>query len=271
MPVKKLIKTALYNALRFSGYLNLRNLYLRTRGKTWCAVLLYHRVDPELQNDPIDINIHPEKFRQQIEIFAKRYNVLTVAEMLGYLNNNKPFPPNSICITFDDSYKSIYDHAIPVLKEFNLPACFFLNDGYLGTERTYPWDNELEAKQAMMSWDEARDILSSGFEVGVHTTNHLDLGTLDKEKAETEIYKSRQVLEHELEGSFSFFSIPFGKKENFTDETISIIKAGDFSCNFSAYGGFVDSGSDIYNLLRIPFSDDYWSVNELCADIDRVF
>ena len=68
---------------------------------------------------------------------------------------------------------------------------FFINDGYLETGRTYPWGNVLDSKQAMMSWNEVKDIMDSGFEIGVHTTNHLDLATLDKEQAENEIYGSR--------------------------------------------------------------------------------
>lgn len=269
--MKKIIKALLYNTLRFSGFLAIRDWYLSERGKTWCTVLLYHKVDPDLELDPSDINIHPKIFQKQMNVFADRYNVISVAELLEYVTRKRSFPPRTVCITFDDSYRSIYEHALPILIESNLPACFFINDGYLDSDRTYPWDEDLNRKQKMMSWTDAKEVMDSGFEIGVHTTNHLDLAILGKDRAQKEINGSQEILNRELGVNINYFSIPFGGKENYTQETIDIVKDGDFNCCFSAYGGFVDSQSDIYNLERMSFSNDYWSISEFLADIDRVF
>lgn len=270
MSFKKNLKALIYNALNYSGYLYMRDKYLYSRGNTWCTILLYHRVDENIPNDPVDINISPNDFSKQVEAFSKYYNVITIAQILEHLNDSKPFPPKTICITFDDSYESIYRNAIPVLKQYKVPACFFVNDGYLATTRTYPWDEEIEYEQPMMSWEQVKTIIDEGFEVGVHTTNHFDLGACDTKTATEEIAGSMKALEQGLGLDLPYFSIPFGRKINYKPETIEIIKANGFSCSFSAYGGCVTSGSDPYHLERMPFSSDYISITELRADIDQV-
>ena len=270
LPVK-LIKEVMYFILRYSGYLKLRDRYLYMKGKTWCTILLYHRVDENIENDPVDINISPDEFRKHIEVFSRNYHVISVADLIEYLQEGRSFPPKTICITFDDSYESIFRNAVPILKEHEVPACFFINDGYLDRDRTYPWDEIIEYRQPMMSSEQVRELADDGFEIGVHTTNHKDLGNCDYDTAHIEIAGSRKELERILGKDLGFFSIPFGRKSSFTSETISIVKESGFVCCFSAYGGYVDSDSDMFNLERLPYSDDYSSIVELRSDIDRVF
>lgn len=271
MTLKKIIKWFIYNALNYSGYLKLRDKYLFASGKTWCTILLYHRVDENIDNDPIDINISPEDFRKQIKTFARAYNVISIAQLLEHIKNKEPFPPKTICITFDDSYESIYRNALPILKEYKVPASFFINDGYLDINRTYPWDEAIEYIQPMMSWEQVRDIIDDGFEIGVHTTNHIDLGKCNYDTAKSEICGSRAALENVLGLMLPYFSIPFGRRDSYTPETIEIVKDNDFSCCFSAYGGCVTLDSDLYNLERMPCSNDYSSIAELRADLDQIF
>jgi peptidoglycan/xylan/chitin deacetylase (PgdA/CDA1 family) len=271
MKINKLIKEIIYILLKYSAGLYLRNLYLDLLGKTWCSVILYHRVDPTLSFDPIDINIHPHEFKRQMLHLKKSYNVISVAELLDTINNKGKFKPKTVCITFDDSYRSIYEFAFPILKELDLPACFFINDGFLSSEREYPWDEVLDRNQDMMSWEEVHEMLDQNFEIGVHTTNHPDLAKLEKTEATAEIYGSKRMLEQHLGVKLDYFSIPTGGKNNYTQETIEIVKASGFTCCFTAYGGFVRETSDVFQLERMSYSSDYWSVNEFCADLDRLF
>jgi len=268
---KKDVKQLIYNILNYSGYLKARDKYLYARGKTWCTILLYHRVDENIKEDPIDINISPEEFREHIKVFSRHYNVITVARILEHLKENKPFPPKTICISFDDSYESIYRNAVPILKEYDVPACFFINEGYLEIDRTYPWDEVIEYNQPMMSWAQVKNIIDDGFEVGVHTTNHKDLGKCDYDTAREEIVGSREALEKGLGLALPYFSIPFGWHDNFKPETIDIVKKSGFSCCITAYGGCVELGSDPFNLQRMLYSSDYSSTEEFQADIDQVF
>lgn len=94
------------------------------------CILNYHRIlekaDSLLDSDP-DI----DTFRWQMELLAKCFNVMPLHDALLALDAQR-VPPNAVCITFDDGYRSTHDLALPVLKEFKLPATVFVTSGYVG-------------------------------------------------------------------------------------------------------------------------------------------
>ena len=57
--------------------------------------------------------------------FLGRENILSPEEYLFKLNSNK-LNKKEICLTFDDSLKSQYDVALPILDDFNLKAFWFV-------------------------------------------------------------------------------------------------------------------------------------------------
>jgi peptidoglycan/xylan/chitin deacetylase (PgdA/CDA1 family) len=116
-----------------------------TRGDRLCVVN-YHRIlrasDPMLESEP-DV----ATFRWQMALLARCFNVLPLHEALVTLDAGK-LPPRAICITFDDGYRSVHDLALPVLKEFGLPATVFVTSGYIG-ERNMWNDRIIEAVQSL--------------------------------------------------------------------------------------------------------------------------
>lgn len=53
--------------------------------------------------------------------------------------NGKPVPDNAVLVTFDDSYKSIYEYAHPILKELGIPAVNFI----ITQDLTQPFSGKL--------------------------------------------------------------------------------------------------------------------------------
>lgn len=104
------------------------------RGGGVC-ILNYHRVlpaaDPLLEYDP-DITT----FRWQIELLARYFKVLPLHAAVDALAHDK-VPPRAVCITFDDGYASTHDLALPVLREFGLPATVFVTSGYIGHDNMW--------------------------------------------------------------------------------------------------------------------------------------
>lgn len=101
----------------------------RPRGNRVCIVN-YHRIleaaDPLLVSDP-DV----ATFRWQMKVLADCFNVLTLDAALAGLASGK-LPPRAVCITFDDGYRSTHDLALPILRQFNLPATVFVATGFVG-------------------------------------------------------------------------------------------------------------------------------------------
>ena len=80
----------------------------------------------------------------------------------------KPMPDRLVVLTFDDSSKSHFTVARPLLKEYGFGATFFITEGF----------DFKENKRDYMTWDEIRQLHEDGFEIGNHTRDHL--GITDK-------------------------------------------------------------------------------------------
>ncbi|WP_443134936.1 polysaccharide deacetylase family protein [Halorhodospira sp. M38] len=93
------------------------------------SILVYHRVLPSA--DPLR-PYDPEvaAFRSQMELVSTLFQVLPLAEAVRRLRADR-LPPRALCITFDDGYADNCEVALPILRELELPATFFIAVGYL--------------------------------------------------------------------------------------------------------------------------------------------
>lgn len=110
------------------------------------CVVNYHRVlaqhEPLLASEP-DL----PTFRWQMELLARCFNVLPLHEAVTRLAAGT-LPPRAVCITFDDGYRSVHDLALPVLREFGLPATVFVTSGHVGEGSMWN-DRIIEAVQTL--------------------------------------------------------------------------------------------------------------------------
>lgn len=77
----------------------------------------------------------------------------------------QPIPDRLVVLTFDDSAKSHFTVARPLLKEYGFGATFFITEGFDF------WEN----KRDYMTWEEIRQLHEDGFEIGNHTRDHLGI------------------------------------------------------------------------------------------------
>ncbi|VXC20619.1 polysaccharide deacetylase family protein [Massilia sp. 9I] len=128
---------------------------IRTLGKVLSAVLAanrfcvvnYHRVLP-IHNPLLAAEPDVATFSWQMEVLARCFHVLPLREALARLDAGQPLPARSVCITFDDGYRSIHDLALPVLRRFGLPATVFVTSGHV--DKGNMWnDRIIEAVQML--------------------------------------------------------------------------------------------------------------------------
>ena len=127
-------------------------------------------------------------------------------------------PPTSrtVAVTFDDGYRSVLTHALPVLKRLGLPGTVFVPTDFVGRDEPMSWpgiddwiggpyENELLG----MSWDELGALHDAGWEIGSHTCSHPRLSRLDDAALLRELRDSRAVCEARL-GSCRTLALPYG-------------------------------------------------------------
>lgn len=114
--------------------------------KARLCIVNYHRIleesDPLLENEP-DV----ATFREHMKMLADCFQVLSMSDALSALQQNR-LPPRAVCITFDDGYRSAHDLALPILREFGLPATVFVTTGYIDGDENMWNDRIVDAVRA---------------------------------------------------------------------------------------------------------------------------
>ena len=73
-----------------------------------------------------------------------------------------------------------------------------------------------------MNWQQARQLVDAGFEVGAHTVNHAILSRLPQAQAESEILQSRDAVTAGTGRCCPVFCYPNGKPEDYNEAVIDI-------------------------------------------------
>lgn len=236
------------------GQIMYRTGAYRSRLADRAVIVLFHRVDDRLEGDPISCT--EAEFRGFCAFFKRYFNVISFGELLDKIDTGRPVG-GDLVITFDDGYRDNRITAAPILKEFGLPACFYIATGYIGTERVPWWDEKLAFRPEWMSWDEVRELGELGFELGAHTVNHVDLGSVSNEVAYREINESRARLAEEVGRPVDLFSYPYGRVYQITEDARQMVRDAGFTCCVSAFGGYVTGREDLFELRRTPISPWY--------------
>ncbi len=105
------------------------------RNTSLCHIFLYHRINDD--HDPFLRSESTEDFRAQMKHLARHFSFVSLDDIAAGKINEKE-ARYAVAITFDDGYRDNFTHALPILKEFRIPATIFLATGFIGTGEM-PW------------------------------------------------------------------------------------------------------------------------------------
>jgi peptidoglycan/xylan/chitin deacetylase (PgdA/CDA1 family) len=140
---------ALYKvALRGYYYSGAAALHLGLgRGQRTCTILLYHGVSdaPDRDEELFDGRfVTTAAFRRQMRFLVRHFDVMSLREAVDQVESGTPFRRRSAVVTFDDGYRNNFDVAHPVLREFGVPATYFVATDFIGGVRRPWWDRVQE-------------------------------------------------------------------------------------------------------------------------------
>jgi peptidoglycan/xylan/chitin deacetylase (PgdA/CDA1 family) len=120
---------------------------IRTGRSLWSkslTVINYHRIDdPYRKNfDSFKPNVSatPQDFNRQMDYLSKWFNVISMQDVLQWLDGQKELPSYAALITFDDGYLDNYTLAYPILRAHQFSALIFLTTEHIGTDNPFYWD-----------------------------------------------------------------------------------------------------------------------------------
>ena len=99
------------------------------------VVLCYHRIGTN--GIPLFSDLPPSIFEAQMRYVRRRYRVLSLDDLCEEIE--KPSrKEDAVAVTFDDGYRDLYFHALPVLRKYQIPATIFLPVASIETGQV-PW------------------------------------------------------------------------------------------------------------------------------------
>ena len=120
-------------------------------------------------------------------------------------------------VTFDDGFRSVRN-ALPVLVRLAVPSTVFVCSAYADEGRLFDKvpggtagidSSELET----FDWDDLRELVRLGIEIGSHSQAHPHLTTLSDAELKRELKLSRERIEDMLGRPCRFLAYPYGDSD----------------------------------------------------------
>lgn len=262
MERKRRLKLGLANIAASINYFKVVP-FMRAMAKPGCVAILYHECNREL-------------FERHVRFLKAHYNIISLEELVDAIKKKSLLPKNSVVITFDDGYKSLYTDIFPVVKEYGVPVTIYLTTGTIGTKKDFWWgvaerlEKDVEALKKLpheerarllesgkqeggnpiaLNWDEIREMDKCEWvEFGSHTLTHPILTTQDANSSSREIRESKKIISEKLGHPVKSFSYPNG---DFEESHVEEVKKAGYTSAITVVPGLNTASTDRFRLRRV--------------------
>jgi len=171
-------------------------------------ILCYHKI--ERRRELGVTRLSPTRFARQIERLARAgWRTMSLAQLEESVAGTRPTGPRELAITFDDAYRGLRDHALPVLRAHGYVATCFVVTDFAG--RLNRWDVAYGGRRfAHLSWRDMRRWQSAGMTFASHSASHPRLTWLADDDVRRELECSKSAIERCLDAPCIAVSYPFG-------------------------------------------------------------
>ncbi|HVY87291.1 MAG TPA: poly-beta-1,6-N-acetyl-D-glucosamine N-deacetylase PgaB [Hyphomonadaceae bacterium] len=135
------------------------------------TVLSYHEIADKADALIPEYAVTPTMFVRQIDWLRNNgYNFVSVDDIMADKAGKKPLPPKAVLITFDDGYRSAYDHAFPFLRMLKIPSVVAVVGAWEEEKGVVNFDGKMIPREKLMTWAQLRELAQTGLvEIGSHT------------------------------------------------------------------------------------------------------
>lgn len=213
-------------------------------------VLMYHRVGDAHNAWEARYAISPDNFAAHMRALARKgYRAVGIDALVNWLEGGPPLPEGALLVTFDDGFRGVREHALPVLENLGWPFTVFLVSDLIGQEDVWTRaSNPAGVTYPLLDADEIRDMQQRGASFHSHTRSHASLPTLDAAALTDQLAGSRAHLTRLLGHDVSYIAYPFGHVD---DRVAAAARAAGYRAAFSTQSGFNRRDVDRFRIRRI--------------------
>jgi peptidoglycan/xylan/chitin deacetylase (PgdA/CDA1 family) len=219
------------------------------------VMLVYHRVCADADDPRSEFVVPRSVFREQMRALScGPYLTPRLSEVLSGAPNPRSPEHTPVVVTFDDGFADTLEHALPVLKEFGIPAAVF---PVLDLNRRYSaWDSAPEMRAPLLEPEDMRAMEDAGVEFGSHTVAHTRLTRALPGALEDELVRSREILAAIVARPLPVLAYPYGD----VDERVKdAARRAGYAAGLAVASGPLDLSSDPFEIRRqcvAPSSSD---------------
>ena len=215
------------------------------------VILQYHHIDDDT---PASTSTTPAVFREHLKYLADNdYVVIDLPTAITRLRSGQDLAPRTVAITFDDAFDSIYQTALPMLVEHNMPFTVFVSTDYMN-------------RPHYMTTAQMREMQSQGASFANHTKSHIHLqrylnGEMEAEwetRIREEIEGAEQDLIGQLAENHKLLAYPYGE---YNLRVLQIIDDLGYTA-FGQQSGPASRHGDFALLPRFPMGGPYGSIEQ---------
>jgi hypothetical protein len=155
-----------------------------------------------------------------------------------------------VSLTFDDGDESAYQNGLPILRQYKLPATFYVNPATVDTPN-------------FMATSQLLDLKKQGSEIASQGYDNVDLTTVNANRLSSELKESRDYLNRTFSQHTTDFASPFGAVDA---QTLPVIKSVYSSQRGNVDGVNTRQNFDPYN-LRVLYIGSETSLHSVQSDI----
>ena len=168
---------------------------------------------------------------------------LEIAPLTAVLDGTR----DGVAITFDDAHRSVHELAFPVLDALGVTATVFA---------PADWIRDEPSSSDTMTWSQLRELARHGWTIASHGCAHVALDRLTAAEIESELRRSKQILENRIGRVVSSFAYPYGTVPLSRDVAIEqqMIAAGYLYAMLAAGGAARTPPPRTYRVPRDPMA-----------------
>ena len=222
--------------------------------KNTVHIITYHRFGDSTR-DPFTVTA--QNFELQMRWLREEKRIISLDTLEKFLFEGRDVPAGATLVTIDDGSESVFHTALPVLKEYRVPAVLYTVAGAVGAGR----GPNNEQPEDYMGWAELEVLASNGITIGSHNWQHVSFTSLGKEERIDYALRSREELESRLGIQVRSFAYPFGTVSDFDIEAAQTLKQVGYTTAFTSQHGSVKKGDNPFLLSRVKVEGGenlYW-------------
>jgi peptidoglycan/xylan/chitin deacetylase (PgdA/CDA1 family) len=214
---------------------------LTDKGYRMVPILAYHQIT---RTRPTKMAVLQTDFELQMAYLKRnRYQVITLDQLVDFLEFKGQVPERAVVITFDDGWASTYTIALPILQKYGYPATLFVTMNLIGADKK------------ALNWKQVKELEKSGvIDVQCHTRTHPDLsdpGDRDLKAylafLNDEVVASRDVLKKQIGKTCKYLAYPYGATNHLV---VAIAQKAGYRAAFTVERGSNPFFVTDYRVLR---------------------